>query len=128
LYGFTSQHGVLFEYNIASGEYFVKATLDKDLWGSPLQASNGKIYGVSYDGGLSNHGTLFEYDISMDQLNYRVDFGVFTNGSDPLGGLTRASNDQLYGLTSQGGSSNSGLLFRVDPINQIVSTEMEFNS
>src|SRR3712207_5820874 len=37
-----------------------------------LEASNGKIYGMTSAGGSSNNGTLFEYDISANTYMVKV--------------------------------------------------------
>jgi hypothetical protein len=39
-----------------------------------IQASNGKIYGLTTQGGLGNNGTLYEYDLKTDSLQILVSF------------------------------------------------------
>jgi len=51
-----------------------------------LQASNGKIYGISSGGGKYGKGTLFEYDPVKNIFETKTNFNTI-NGSTPSGGL-----------------------------------------
>lgn len=82
--------------------------------GSPIQAANGKIYGTTNQGGVNNKGVIYEYDIISNTLNPVFDFNTAT-GELPLAGLLKAQNGLLYGTTTAGGDSSSGVLFQFDP-------------
>ncbi len=121
--------GTLFEYDASSGAYIKKIdfTVSNRLsGGSLIQASNGKIYGVTSTGGTSSafsldfaggsgYGTLFEYDPVTQVPVIKVNFSSSTDGSNPYGGLMIASNGKLYGMTSEGGLNNVGVLFEFNP-------------
>lgn len=84
-----------------------------------LQASNGKLYGLTSAGGTGAVGTLFEYDAITNAFIKRVDFtgnaGVNPGGA-PYGSLVQYSgNGKLYGLTKQGGANAQGVIFEFDP-------------
>jgi len=77
-----------------------------------VQASDGNLYGMTDQGGTENLGTVFR----MNQLGTKVTIlhnfiGGITDGELPTGGLTQATDGNLYGETSGGGSSNDGVLF-----------------
>jgi uncharacterized repeat protein (TIGR03803 family) len=84
------------------------------LPGALLQASDGNCYGMTDQGGTANLGTIFK----MNQLTMKVtilhQFGGGTgDGKLPTGGLVQATDGNLYGETSGGGSTNDGVLFRL---------------
>lgn len=124
LYGMTQQGGanymgVIFEYDPITNAYskkydFAGTTSGSYPYGSLTQASNGKLYGMTYQGGVNNMGVLFEYEISTGTFTKKLDFAGTTNGSYPIGSLLLASNGKLYGMTNQGGTGTNGVLFEYD--------------
>jgi len=71
------------------------------------------LYGMTYSAGSSNRGTIFK--INMNGTGYTVLHhfaGGATDGAYPVGALIM-KNSILYGLTTQGGSSGNGTLFRM---------------
>ena len=129
LYGVThlggaNEDGTLFEFDINSNSFATKISFNKSNsgnhpWGSLLQASNGKFYGLTHSGGINGGGTLFEYDSEEDTYTKKYDFGSQLHDSDkgynPFGSLIESSDDgMLYGMTSGGGSAvnPSGVIFK----------------
>lgn len=124
LYGATFEGGihnagVFFEYDYGTGIY----TKLHDLsWtndgGNPveglIQATNGKIYGTTIEGGVHNQGTFFEYDIAADTLIKQFDFESSTAGRAPLGRLMQSSDGKLWGMTVGGGANGAGVIYAVD--------------
>ena len=82
--------------------------------GSLMQASDGKMYGLTSADGDSSHGTLFEYDYASSTYTVMVNFTTAT-GYRPFGTLTQAGNGLLYGFTTLGGTNSSGTLFSYLP-------------
>jgi uncharacterized repeat protein (TIGR03803 family) len=116
--GTTNSHvGVLYEYDKTTSTYTKKIELTSTNGSSPnnslVQASNGKLYGLTTAGGSSGLGALFEYDYSTNTYLKRVDLTT-ANGSVPYGALVEASNGKLYGLTTAGGANTVGVLFEYD--------------
>ena len=64
-----------------------------------LQASNGKLYGMTREGGSNGAGTIFSYDPATSAYTQLKDFDD-TNGANPYGSLVQASDGKLYGMTS----------------------------
>ncbi|MBA3914914.1 MAG: IPT/TIG domain-containing protein [Acidobacteriales bacterium] len=84
---------------------------------APLfQASDGNFYGTARSGGtLNNGGVAFKLTPSK-QLTVLHNFdqsGSNGDGTLPYAGLVQASDGSLYGVTSAGGSSGAGTLYRI---------------
>ncbi len=75
-----------------------------------MQASNGKLYGMTQVGGSSGAGVIFSFDPSSSTYKKLKDFDN-TNGGYPTGNLMQASDGKLYGMTHRGGSSDVGVIF-----------------
>ena len=134
LYGMTNSggagFGVLFEYDPSTNVYIKKLDLDYPNngitpYGSLIQASNGKLYGMSSQGGIG-FGILFEYDQFTNSYDKIIDFNN-ANGTSPYGSLIQTSNGKLYGMTTQGGSSGYGVLFEYDPATNSYIKKLDFD-
>ncbi len=115
-YGGVNNNGVLFEYDITLDTLIKKVDFSNNIngsspYGALIQATNGKLYGMTHDGGANNFGVLFEYDIANDTLVKKLDFDGVNTGKNPAGPLMQASNGNLYGMTEGGGANNYGVLF-----------------
>lgn len=78
-----------------------------------VQDKAGNLYGTTSQGGSANAGVVFKVDPSGTETVLHN----FTGGADgviPTGGLLRDHAGNLYGTTSQGGSSNYGVLFKIN--------------
>jgi Secretion system C-terminal sorting domain len=60
-----------------------------------FQASNGKIYGVTFNGGTNDLGVLYEYDLEINHYRVVHHFNI-TNGG-PLTGVIEPLPGKLYG-------------------------------
>jgi uncharacterized repeat protein (TIGR03803 family) len=136
LYGMTSKGGtnnlgVIFEYDPATNIYTVKVNMQTSSGSSPqgslMQASNGKLYGVTSAGGINAGGALFEYDISSNVFTKKFDFS-FSNGLNPSANLIQFSNGKLYGTTYAGGTSGQGVLFEYDPTTSVYIKKIDFTN
>lgn len=76
-----------------------------------LQASDGRFYGVTKQGGAANVGTLFS--ITSDGTLPLLYAFSGPDGALPIySHLIQAKDGNLYGMTSQGGASNKGTIFQ----------------
>ncbi|SKB75593.1 Gloeo_Verruco repeat-containing protein [Soonwooa buanensis] len=110
IYGLTSSggnynNGTLFEYNIPNNIIVKLADFQRNITGATpegdlLQASNGKLYGLTPIGGDNDFGTLFEFDTDTGVLTKKINFDQ-TIGSS-IASLIEAKNGKLYGTTETG--------------------------
>ncbi len=110
--------GTIFEYNISTNTLakrhdFVNAGGNlngRSPRGALVQAANGQLYGTTLLGGANNQGIIFEFQPTGSNFFKRADLTI-ANGARPFAGLMRASNNLLYGTTTQGGSNGVGVIF-----------------
>jgi uncharacterized repeat protein (TIGR03803 family) len=95
-------------------------------FGDLCEANNGKLYGLTYYGGIYNLGVLFEWDPVTNIYIKKIDFNGTENGSQPKGSLIKAENGKLYGMTSAGGAQNRGVLFEWDPAQNSFLKKLDF--
>lgn len=78
-----------------------------------IQATDGKLYGTAYAGGEKSAGVV--YSVALDGT-YTTVYAFKTDnkaGYRPYAGVVQGPDGALYGTTLQGGSANTGTLFRV---------------
>ena len=81
-----------------------------------VQLSNGKIYGITNGGGTDGGGIIFTYNPANDTYTTIYNF-VRATGIFPGTKLMIGLDNKLYGLTGEGGTHNTGTLFKFDPVN-----------
>jgi len=113
-----SAHTVQHYFNNTNGAYPV---------GSLTQGSNGALYGMTNSGGSSNSGTIFKINADGSAHTVLHNFNS-TNGGTPLGSLLQGADGALYGMTYQGGSSNSGTAFKINADGSAHTVLHNFNS
>src|SRR5690606_33713428 len=79
--------------------------------GTLLLASNKKLYGTLKTGGAFDHGVIYELDPETTQLSIKFDFNAPESGMSPIGKLVEGADGNLYGITSEGGNEDSGVIF-----------------
>lgn len=94
--------------------------------GSLMQASNGKIYGMTTYGGKFNKGVLFEWDPVAGQYLKEFDFDGTENGSHPYGSLIQADNNLIYGMTRDGGAYDKGVIFEWNLLSGAFTKKIDF--
>jgi uncharacterized repeat protein (TIGR03803 family) len=130
IYFGTSGPGTIFSFNPATNVYtdlvHFNLTNGSNPQGSLIEATNGKLYGLTFSGGSAAKGMLFCYDITANSITDLVTF-TGANGGWPKGSLLQASDGKLYGMTSIGGANNSGIVFSYDLITNLFSDLHDFN-
>jgi uncharacterized repeat protein (TIGR03803 family) len=105
-----------------------------------VQASDGKLYGMttyggSHSAGPNYAGVIFSFDPSSSIYTKLKDFDKVNaadplgspNGTVPLGSLMQASDGKLYGMTEKGGTSGFGVIFSFDPPSSTYIKLQDFN-
>lgn len=135
LYGMTnmggSGAGVLYKYDPVTNIYSKKFNFNQASdgirpYGSLLQASNYKIYGLTAGGGSYNKGTMFEYDLTNKVYTKKYDFND-DKGSSPKGSLIQTSDGKLYGMTQFGGAHSNGVIFEYDIPTNTYTKKFDFD-
>jgi uncharacterized repeat protein (TIGR03803 family) len=83
-------------------------------YGSLIEASDGNFYGMTSAGGASNKGIVFKLTPAGTGTILHSFVGGATDGDTPLGSLIQGSDGNLYGMTSVGGTTNNGTVFKMD--------------
>jgi gliding motility-associated-like protein len=115
--GGTADAGVVFKIG-SDGTSFNKlhdfgvASFDGEFPYGSLCQEETFLYGMTLRGGTTGDGTIFK--VMPDGTGYvkLFNFNGATTGTDPSGALT-ADGTFLYGVTSQGGSSGRGTIFKI---------------
>ena len=129
-YGGNNNNGVVFSYdtsaNIYSVVHYFDFTHGANPMGSVIQATDGKLYGMTYGGGLDSIGVIFSYDPSSSTYADILDFNGI-NGDKPLRGIMQAGNGSLYGVTEGGGTNNGGVFFSYNIISSTYNVLFNFD-
>jgi uncharacterized repeat protein (TIGR03803 family) len=94
-------------------------------YGHLVQGIDGDFYGMTDDGGSGGCGTVFKIT-PQGALTTLFNFQSDDNGCNPDGGLMLATGGDIYGSTTNAGSSGGGTIFRVSPSGTL-TTIHEFN-
>lgn len=123
LYGVTakggaSARGTTYRYTIGSGASLVVAHTTSGgslAEGSLVLGADGLYYGVGREGGASSRGAIFK--VTTAGVRTRIVSLTGTAGAapggKPHGPLVLAADGNFYGLTEDGGSANTGVIFRL---------------
>ncbi len=96
--------------------------------GTVIQASDGKLYGMTTYGGIHNDGVIYSFDASTSVYTKLMDFDEFPSGANPFGSLVQASDGKLYGMTTFGGSGGGGVVFSYDLLSSTYKVLKEFSN
>ncbi|MFT3682978.1 MAG: T9SS type A sorting domain-containing protein [Ferruginibacter sp.] len=80
--------------------------------GSLIQATDGNFYGTTSDGGNGGSGTIFRITPG-GTFTVIKHFTAATDGGVPKGSLVQGKDSLLYGITTGGGTSAGGTIFKV---------------
>ncbi|MBK7031014.1 MAG: hypothetical protein IPH45_18220 [Bacteroidales bacterium] len=98
--------GVIFEWDPVSNTIPRKIFLQDSPNGKhptgSLTVLDGKIYGMTPEGGANRSGVIFEWDPVNQVFSKKADFSPLVTGRLPYGSLS-VFNGKLYGMTYAGG-------------------------
>jgi len=80
--------------------------------GGPLiQGADGNFYGTTFNGGKFSAGVLFKLTKNLTNTVLHNFGSTLTEGTNPAGGVTQATDGKLYGLDSNGGTFGLGTIY-----------------
>jgi len=83
-------------------------------YGPIVQASDGNFYGTAYTGGTLGGGVVYKMTpAGVYTVLHNFDTATRANGINPATGLVQGSDGFLYGVTSGGGASLDGAIFKI---------------
>jgi uncharacterized repeat protein (TIGR03803 family) len=126
--GGSAGNGTIFEWDPATSVYTRKIDFNGNVGSLPngaLARKAGKFYGMTAHGGLYNGGAIFEWDPATDIYTKKIDLSAST-GAMPVNNGLILLNNKFYGVTSQGGSNNLGVIFEWDPVTNIYTKKHDF--
>jgi uncharacterized repeat protein (TIGR03803 family) len=97
------------------------------LHDNALVSDGAFLYDIRYDGGINGGGSIFK--IKPDGSEYSILFNFEDNstGLNPIGTLV-LSGTTLYGMTILGGSSNMGVIFKIETNGTGFQKLLDFNN
>jgi uncharacterized repeat protein (TIGR03803 family) len=115
-------HGVgsLFRLNTDGGGWLVLRSFFSNAGGDGSgpqgirEASDGRLYGTTWSGGTAAQGTVF--GLNKDGSGYSVlhNFSTAVPGAyNPVAGVVEGTDGALYGTAANGGTNDSGGVFKV---------------
>ena len=136
--GGISNNGVIFSYNPSTSiytklvEFAVRGTgftpiNGQNAYGKLIQGNNGKLYGMTYQGGNFQSGVIFSLDPSNALYTKLYDLNRNNGGGITLGSLLLASNGSLYGMTLYGGTNDKGVIFSFNPSTSVYTKLIDFS-
>jgi len=85
-------------------------------YASVVLDSAGDLYGTTFMGGANGTGAIFKIAPSGDEsIFYSFGPSSSSDGNNPYAGLTIDSAGNFYGTTNNGGTNNTGALFKIVP-------------
>ncbi|HSY76934.1 MAG TPA: choice-of-anchor tandem repeat GloVer-containing protein, partial [Bacteroidia bacterium] len=109
-----SHQGTLFSYNINTAILNTCLNFNNSTgiypYSTPMVDTNGILYLMTSIDPSPNSGSIVNYNPAKNSDSLLWDFNT-SSGASPTGNLIKAGNGLLYGLTAQGGTQDSGVLF-----------------
>lgn len=129
--GGVNEKGTIFSYNLSAEE--LHPLLSFSTPEGPAhprsrvtKGAGNTFYFVSTKGGTHNNGVLAKYDLSTGDLTSLHDFGDHEDGRRPQSKLHIDEEGVIYGMTTEGGRYNRGIVFRYDTTTSTYEKKWDF--
>ena len=94
----------------------VERLLPSNAFAGLTPGPDGRLYGVTYEGGTSDKGTLYSVDTALTSVVIHVNFGGATNGAVPYDELIwHQPSGKFYGTATDEGPLDVGTIFSYVP-------------
>jgi uncharacterized repeat protein (TIGR03803 family) len=121
-FGGASNAGVVYKVNPAGTQTvlysFTGGTDGKNPYAGVIADSSGNLYGTTALGGTVGSGTVYKVDTTGHET-VLYSFTGEADGSGPYAGVIRDSAGNLYGTTQVCGSSNCGVVYKLNTSGQL---------
>jgi uncharacterized repeat protein (TIGR03803 family) len=81
-----------------------------------IQATDGNLYGTTFQGGANGAGTIFKISLSG---SFSVFYTFGTEDGTAYAPLLQASDGNFYGTTNGGGETGQGMIFKITPAEKL---------
>ncbi len=127
-YGGTNNLGTVFEIPTGGGiDTLAVFNNTNGAYPNQLIADGvGDLFGTTFGGGASGYGTVFGLAPGSGNIVTLATFNN-TNGAYPYAGLTVDGSNNIYGATSEGGSSGLGTIFELPAGSTTLTTVTAFS-
>jgi uncharacterized repeat protein (TIGR03803 family) len=123
--------GTVFKIDPASGKettlYSFGGGNDGTAPLAPMIDYHGKLYGTTLSGGPAGGGTVFQFDPATGTESVLCSFPGGLGGLGPSAPIV-AYRGNFYGTTTGGGTTENGVIFKVDPATGALSTLYTFGT
>ncbi|MDD4902092.1 MAG: peptidoglycan-binding protein [Patescibacteria group bacterium] len=119
VYGGSANKGVVFSLSTSGAGFaalheFPNSTSDGNAPYGSVVISGSKLYGMAMYGRTPNKGIIFSLDTNgSNYATLHIFAGGNNDGKYPNGSLT-LSGSKLYGMTTEGGTADSGVVFSLN--------------
>jgi uncharacterized repeat protein (TIGR03803 family) len=132
VYGGSNNKGVIFSFDPLTSVYtklvdFTGINGYGPWHNNLMEASNGKLYGMTQAGGSYDLGVIFTINLATSVYTKIKDFDG-SGGAYPNGCLIQANDGKLYGTAVVGGNNNTGVIFSLDPSNNTYTKLIDFSN
>ena len=114
--GGTNYSGTVFKISASGALFtlhsFTGANDGANPYAGLVQGNDGYFYGTTEWGGPSGTGTVFRMSTN-GALTLLYAFHYGNTGASPQAALVRGNDGSFYGTTSQGGTNNVGVVFKI---------------
>lgn len=129
--GGTFNRGTVFQLTTDGKKPKVIYNFDADIHGGGpvgpvMQASDGKLYGTTTDGGTFGQGTVYSLTTG-GVLKVLHNFQSTTDGNSSTSGLVEGSNKFLYGVNAAGGANALGTFYKINTTGKTFSVLHNFD-
>ncbi len=100
-----------------SGKETVLYSLGATPQAGVIRDAAGNLYGTTIDGGTAHSGNVYRVG-AAGQVTVLYSFSPGTDGNFPYAGVIGDSAGNLYGTTSKGGASGSGIVYELNTSGQ----------
>ncbi|HEX4119960.1 MAG TPA: choice-of-anchor tandem repeat GloVer-containing protein [Verrucomicrobiae bacterium] len=83
-------------------------------YSSLVQGADGELYGTTFQGGSTGFGVIYEV-ATNGTISTLYNFTNGVDGAFPEAGLDLANDGNFYGCTVEGGTNNTGVVFKMTP-------------